>query len=196
MKFGYIRVSTRNQATDGNSIEAQKNLLLACGITEDNIFIDIKSGASIDRPQLKTLMNKLESNDMLVVTKLDRIARSVLDGSKLLKQLQDKHIILNVLNFGIFDDSNPTGKLMISIMFSFAEFERDLIKQRTFEGKAIAKQKSTYKEGRPKKFSENKLNAAIEMLNNGKSYKEVSQLLNISISTLTRYKRKKHDCNL
>ena len=137
MIFGYARVSTNSQARDGNSLEAQINSLKKAGA--EKIFSDVFSGSKNNRPELDKLLKIIQSGDTLIVTKLHRIARSVMHGIQLIEKLNDKSVIIDVLNMGIIDDS-PTGKLIRNIMLSFAEFERDIIKQRTQEGKAIARQ--------------------------------------------------------
>ena len=96
------------------------------------------------------LLQKIKSGDTLIVTKLDRVSRSVQQGISLINDLLEQGVRVHVLNLGQMDDT-PTGKLIRNIMFSFAEFERDMIVERTTEGKEIARQKPGYKEGRPKK---------------------------------------------
>ena len=178
MIFGYARVSTNSQARDGNSLEAQIHSLKEAG--SEKIFSDVFSGSKNHRPEL----------DKLIITKLDRIARSVMNGIQLIESLNSKGIIINVLNMGIIDGS-PTGKLIRNIMLSFAEFERDMIQQRTNEGKAIAKQKPDFHEGRPKKFSRAQINHALELLKNH-SYRQVTAMTGISHSTLVRAHRNKN----
>ena len=153
MVFGYARVSTNFQARDGNSLEAQINFLKEAGA--EKIFSDIFSGRKNSRPELDKLLKIIQSGDKLIITKLDRIARSVIHGIQLIENLSDKGVIINVLNMGIID-SSPTGKLIRNIMLSFAEFERDLIMQRTLEGKTIARQNPDFRDGRPN-FQERKL---------------------------------------
>ena len=121
-----------------------------------------------------------------LITKLDRIARSVMNGIQLIEDLNDKGVIINVLNMGIID-SSPAGKLIRNIMLSFAEFERDIIKQRTQEGKAIARKNPDFHEGRPKKFSKAQINHALELLKTH-SYKQVVAMTGISTTTLIRAK--------
>ena len=161
MIFGYARVSTNSQARDGNSLEAQINFLKEAGA--EKIFSDVFSGSKNNRPELDKLLKIIQSGDTLIITKLDRIARSVMNGIQLIEKLNDKNVIINVLNMGTID-SSPTGKLIRNIMLSFAEFERDMIKQRTLEGKAIARQNPNFREGRPKKFSRAQINHALELL--------------------------------
>lgn len=185
MVYGYARVSTTGQARDGNSLESQKELLLKFGA--EKIFFDSYTGTKIERPQLKKLLDSLKSGDMLVVTKLDRIARSIRQGSELIESLINKGIVVNILNLGIMDDT-PASKLVRNIFLSFAEFERDMIIERTQEGKVIARQKEGFHEGRPKKFKDVQVRHALDLLENN-SYKDVSEITGISISTLTRAKR-------
>ena len=113
------------------------------------------------------------------VTKLDRIARSATQGIELIQSLIDKGITVHVLNMGMMDNA-PTGKLVRNVMLAFAEFERDMIVERTGEGKVIARQNPDFKEGRPPKYGRAQLNHAMELLGNH-SYKEVSEMTGIRV---------------
>ena len=139
MIYGYARVSTRAQSTDGNSLEAQSNALKKAGAAE--IFSDTYTGATIDRPQLKWLLKVVNKGDVLVITKLDRIARTARQGLELIDMLNAKDVSVHILNMGGAIDNTPIGKLMRTMMLAFAEFERDLILERTQEGKKIARGK-------------------------------------------------------
>lgn len=188
MKYGYARVSTHWQASDGNSLEAQIESLNVAGA--DKIYMDEYSGRTTKRPQLDELLSVISSGDELIVTKLDRMARSVIEGSELIKRLQEKKITVNVLNIGCMDNS-PTGRLITNVMLSFAEFERDMIIERTQEGKNAAKRNNPdFKDGRPCKFSDEQMELALELLEKH-SYKEVSNMTGISKSTLQRAKNKR-----
>lgn len=184
VKVGYARVSTNKQAKDGNSLEAQEKALRDAGATI--IYSDAYTGTVKDRPELDKLLQELESGDTLIVTKLDRIARSVQQGIELIEELCNRGISVQVLNLGILD-SSPTGKLIRNVMLSFAEFERDMILQRTREGKEVAKEKPGYKEGRPKKYSKEQINLAVELLDTH-SYTKVTEMTGISRATLIRAK--------
>ncbi len=186
MIYGYARVSTKGQAKDGNSLESQEQQLREYGAVE--IYKDSFTGTKLDRPQLDKLLDKLQDGDTLIVTKLDRIARSMTHGSELVTDLISKGIRVHILNIGIMDNT-PSSKLIRNIFFSFAEFERDMIVERTQEGKAIAKTKSGFKEGRPKKYTEEQLRHAIELLKSH-SYLEVERMTRISKSTLIREVRR------
>lgn len=187
MIFGYARVSTRGQAKDGNSLEVQEKLLRESGAEE--IFIDSFTGAKLERPEFDKLLNQIQSGDTLIVTKLDRFARSVSQASDLITQLIDKGITVNVLNLGILSNSS-VSTLMRNVLLSFAQFERDMIVERTSEGKAIAKQKPDFREGRPPLYKKKQIEHALEMLTDH-SYKQVEELTGISKSTLIRAKKKR-----
>ena len=188
MIYGYIRVSTIKQANDGNSLENQENLLLENGVLKENIYKDIYTGTKADRPSFNELINKLEQGDTLVVTKLDRFARSMIEGSKIVNELIDKGVRVNVLNIGVMDNT-PSSKLIRNIFFSFAEFERDMIVERTLEGKQIKMKRDVDATlGRPKKFKKAQRDMAIKLLEKH-SYNEVSAMMGISRSTLIRYKK-------
>src|SRR5699024_8316787 len=102
-----------------------------------------------------------------------------------------RNIKVHVLNMGLIENT-PTGRLILSVMLSFAEFERDLIVERTTEGKEIAKQNPNFREGRPRKYSEKKVAHALGLLET-KSYKEVEEVTGISKSTLIRAKKRVKD---
>lgn len=138
MVFGYARVSTRGQAKDGNSLEAQEQQLRENGA--ENIYIESFTGTKIERPELDKLLNQIQSGDTLIVTKLDRFARSVSQASNLITALIDRGVRVNVLNLGILDNSS-VSTLMRNILLNFAQFERDMIVECTQEGKAIARQR-------------------------------------------------------
>lgn len=187
MKYGYIRVSTAKQANDGNSLEAQENQLLENGIPKENIFKDVYTGVKADRPNFTKLLKILKDGDTLVVTKLDRFARSMIEGSKIVNELIEKGVKVHVLNIGMMDNT-PNSRLIRNIFFSFAEFERDMIVERTQAGKEIAKQDPDFRDGRPKKYTKKQLEYAKQLkLEEKKTYKQIQLLLGISKATLCRY---------
>ena len=186
MIYGYTRVSTKGQARDGNSLEAQETALKNAGATR--IYSDAFTGTKAHRPQLDALMGILVAGDTIVVTKLDRIARSASQGMELIQSLLDRGICVHVLNMGMMDNT-PTGRLIRNVLLAFAEFERDMIVERTQEGKAIAKQSSDFREGRPRKFSTAQVNHALSLLGEH-SFKQVEQMTGVSKSTLIRYKNR------
>lgn len=187
MIYGYARVSTKGQAKDGNSLDDQRIKLTDAGAT--TIYEDSFTGTKTDRPELDKLKDVLKPGDTVIVTKLDRLARSASKGADLVNLWLKDGITVHILNMGLINDT-PTGRLIMQIMFAFAEFERDMIVERTQEGKALAKQSPDYKEGRPQKYDTEKMEYALKLLES-ESYKKVSKITGISVSTLTRAKRKK-----
>lgn len=141
------------------------------------------------RPELDRLMNVHASGDTLIVTKLDQFARSVSQASDMITKLIDKGVTVNVLNIGILSNSSMST-LLRNVLLSFAQFERDMIVERTQEGKEIARQHKGYKEGRTKKYSKEKMEYAMAMLQTH-SYTEVERISGISKSTLIRENRRK-----
>lgn len=186
MVYGYARVSTRGQAKEGNSLDAQIALLKENGATK--IYTDSFTGTKMVRPEFDKLTKELKEGDTLIVTKLDRFARSVSQASELITELIDKGITVNVLNLGILSNDS-VSTLLRNVLLSFAQFERDMIVERTQEGKAIAKLNPEFKEGRPR-TDKSKIDNALELLERY-SYKKVSEITGISVSTIQRAKRER-----
>ena len=183
MIYGYGRVSTPKQAKDGNSLDIQESQLRENGA--EQIFLDAYTGTVANRPEFDKVCAMIKEGDTLIITKLDRIARSVNQGTKIIEELLNRGVVVNVLNLGKMDNS-PNGKLIRNIMLSFAEFERDMIVERTQEGRRIAKKnKSDYREGRPKKYSKAQIKHAMELLETH-SYTQVVEMTGISKATLYR----------
>lgn len=185
MIYGYMRVSTAGQAK-GNSFEEQERLLRKNGATE--LYQDAFTGTRTDRPNFMKLLEKLDCGDTLVITKLDRFARNTAEGLSVVQHLLERGVKVNILNMGTIDNT-PTGKLILTVMLAFAEFERDMIVQRTTEGKAIARSKDNFVEGRPPKYDDETMQFALSLLEDY-SYREVADLTGISKSTLYRMHQK------
>jgi DNA invertase Pin-like site-specific DNA recombinase len=184
MKYGYARVSTT-----GQDLNAQLDALKNEGCEE--IYSEKFTGTKADRPQFQALLSALQTGDTLVVTKLDRFARSTAEALEIVKNLFERGVKVHVLNMGLIENT-PTGRLIFTIMSGFAEFERDLIVERTQEGKAIARQREDFREGRPPKFTKKQVQHALGLLQSY-SYKQVEDMTGISKSTLIRAKRKQSD---
>lgn len=188
--YGYCRVSTKGQL-DGNSLDSQREQILrdypTATIVEEQV-----SGAKAVRPKFDELVQRLESGDMLVVTKLDRFARSLSQGNDTVNALLSRGVRVNILNIGMLDNT-PNSKLIRNIFFSFAEFERDMIYERTQEGKAIARQRADFREGRPRKFNPEKVEEALNYIEEGNSYKKASEIYGISKTTLIRRMQERKD---
>ena len=187
MRYGYARVSTRGQVK-GNSLAEQRQQLMDSGCEE--VIEEQYTGTTTERPQLDALLTCLNAGDTLMVTKLDRLARSATEGANLIKELTDKGIRVNILNMGDVDE-RPQGRLLLHILLAFAEFERDMIVERTQAGKAVARTKAGFKEGRPPIARARKEAAVNMVLNEGKSYKEAAEAIGISKSTIVRAIREK-----
>ena len=131
------------------------------------------------------MIERLQAGDTLLVTKLDRFARSTADGSSLINDLLNRGVSVHILNMGLIDNT-PTGKLIVHILLAFAEYERDLIVERTQAGKEIARSKNGFRDGRPP-IDQKKKDFAVELiLKQQKSYNEVVELTGLSRSTVTR----------
>lgn len=181
MKYGYARVSTLHQ-----DLEFQIQTLKKEGCEE--IYSEKFTGTKADRPKFQDLLSILGTGDTLVITKLDRFARSTVHAIQTVRTLFEKGVKVHILNMGLIEDT-PTGRLVFNVMSAFAEFERDMIVERTQEGKAIAKLREDFREGRPKKFNKKQIEHALTLLESH-SYKHVEEITGISKSTLIRAKKK------
>ena len=187
MRYGYARVSTKGQARKGNSLEDQRNALIAEGVAPENIFVDKYTGSSIERPELDKLLALLREGDEFVVTKFDRFARTSIEGSIVVRDLVARGIKVNILTMGVADNT-PMGKLVVTMMFAFAEFERDMIIERTQAGKEIAKQKPEYREGRPSKRTPEFEECLAKVESGVMTVKDACAELGISASSFRRYR--------
>ena len=186
MIYGYARVSTSGQSKDGNSLEDQTRALQQYGCQE--IITEAFTGKTMERPQFQQLLKQLLPGDTLVVTKLDRFARTAIDGVATVRDLFDRGVRVHILNMGLVENT-LTGNLILTVMLAFAEYERGMIVERTQTGKAVARQDPNFREGRPKKFTATQMQHAMELLESGKSYKQVEAITGISKSTLIRFRR-------
>ena len=173
--YGYARVSSRDQ-----------HLKPLKDSGAQNIYQEKWTGTTTSRPEFEKLISVLLSGDTLMVTKLDRFARNTQEALETVENLKNRGVKVHILNMGFFDDS-PNGKLMFTMFSAFAQFERDLIVSRTQEGKAYAKKYDPhYKDGRPKKFTEEQVELAWELRKQGNTYKMINRKTGISIKTLQR----------
>jgi len=186
MIYGYARVSTATQGRDGNSLEDQVAALEKYGCQE--IVKEAFTGKTMERPKFQELLDSLQEGDTLVVCKLDRFARTAIEGVQTVRELFERGIRVHILNMGLIENT-LTGNLILTVMLAFAEYERGMIVERTQTGKVLAKQDPNYREGRPKKFTQEQLRHGLALLDQGKSYKRIAELLGISKSTLIRARR-------
>ena len=172
---------------NGNSLTDQETALRKAGA--ETVVADDFTGTKMDRPEFSKLMKELKDGDTLIVTKLDRFARTVVEGVTTVRELIERGVTVRILNMGTVENT-PTGKVTLSVMLAFAEFERDMIIERTQTGKQIARENGKRVDGRPNKFSEAKINHALDLLHSGNSYTAVEDMTGISKSTLIRAERK------
>lgn len=186
MIYGYARVSTTTQGRDGNSLEEQIAALKNYGCQE--IISEAFTGKTMERPRFKELFDRLQAEDTLVVCKLDRFARTAIEGVKTVRKLFQRGVRVHILNMGLIENT-LTGNLILTVMLAFAEYERGMIVERTQTGKAIARLRAGYREGRPKKYRPAQIDHALALLSSGMSYKQVEEVTGISKSTLVRAKK-------
>ena len=176
--IGYIRVSTDHQNT-----ERQLD-----GLDLDKIFIEKQSGIKKEREQLKAMIDYVREGDTVFVHSIDRLGRSLIDLKKIVEQLKNKGVSVvfhkNKLEF-MADKSNSTHELMFNIFASYAQFERDMIKERQAEGIAKAKAKGVYK-GKARKVTDKQI---LDTLSEGVSIRKTAELLGCGISTVQRVKK-------
>lgn len=182
MKYGYARVSTVAQDLTVQNEELKKE---GC----EAIFEEKFTGTKTDRPQFKKLLAKLQEGDTLVVTKLDRLARNTKEGIEVIENMFDRGIKLHVLNVGLLENTTM-GRFFLTTLLAVAEMERNLIVERTQEGKSLAKQRDDFREGRPRKHTKHHVQHALKLLENH-TYKEVEAMTGINKRTLIRRKNER-----
>lgn len=182
---GYARVSTKRQER-GTSLDDQRAALQSEGCQE--IYQDVYSGASMDRPEFDRLCAEVQPGDTIVVTKMDRFARTETEAYDQVLGWVQNGVKVRVLNMGTIEDTE-IGRLILHIMLSFAEFERDMIVSRCQGGRAYKRATDpSYREGRKPTYSRAQLDHAVDLLRDH-SYTDVSRMTGISRSTVTREAR-------
>ena len=186
MIYGYARVSTTGQEQNGNSLADQQATLKEAGA--EVIYSDTFTGKTMQRPEFTKLINALAAGATLVVTKLDRFARSAAEGAQTVQELLSRGVTIDILNMGRVDDT-AIGKLLVQVLLSFAEFERAMIVERTQSGRRIAITNGQLM-GRPEKYSKERIGYAMRLLEEGNSFPAVAKMTGISKSTLIRHRNK------
>lgn len=182
MLIGYARVSTHDQ-----NLDLQKDALEKAGC--EKIYVEQASGSSSSRPELEWAMETLREGDTLVVWRLDRLGRSLKHLIELVTELEDERIGFKSLTESM-DTTTTNGKLIFHIFGALAEFERNLIIERTQAGLAAARARGRTG-GRPPALDDKKIRVAVELYRNGEhSVKEICQIIGISPPTLYSYVRK------
>jgi DNA invertase Pin-like site-specific DNA recombinase len=179
MIFGYARVST-----DGQSVDAQVKALLDAGA--EKVFRETASGAKTDRVQLRRAIGLLGQGDTLLVTRLDRLARSTRDLLNILDSIAKAGAGFRSLIDAWADTTTPHGRLMLTVLGGLAEFERDLIRARTGEGRARAMARGVHM-GRPPKLTRHQREEALAVLAEGVATQaDLARRFNVSPSTISR----------
>ncbi|BAQ67088.1 recombinase family protein [Geminocystis sp. NIES-3709] len=178
--YGYARVST-----DDQTLQPQLDRLIDYGISTDRIYSDYAvSGSTHSRPNLDRLLEILQPSDTLVVVKLDRLGRSLKHLIETVELLKENCINFVSLTEGM-DTNSSTGRLLFNIFGAIAEFERDLIIERTNAGITSAKKRGVHC-GRPDKLNSEQQQLLVDLRQQGKTVREVCHLLNISKATYYR----------
>jgi len=179
MIYGYARVST-----DGQSVAAQVAALRAAGAGK--VFREVASGAKTDRAQLRKAIAALQASDVLMVTRLDRLARSTRDLLNTLATITGKKAGFRSLGDAWADTTTAHGRLMLTVLGGLAEFERDLIRTRTGEGRERARARGQ-KMGRPPKLTPHQQREAIRRRDRGReSVTDIGRSYNVSAATISR----------
>ncbi len=183
MKIAYCRISTREQV---ESLDNQEQTLLAHGCKRS--YKDIASGSKGERPGLSEALDYAREGDTIVVTRLDRLGRTTLDTLRTVQELDERGIKVEALDVNL-DTSTPSGKLVLNVIASLAQWERDLLIERTKEGLAHARAQGRVG-GRPSKLTKPQKKAILTSLESGMSQNEVAAAFNVSRSTIARIKAK------
>jgi DNA invertase Pin-like site-specific DNA recombinase len=178
MIYGYARVST-----DGQSVDAQVRQLRAAGAGQ--VLREVASGAKTDRSQLRKALAQLDAGDVLMVTRLDRLARSTRDLLNTMAAIADKKAGFKSLGDTWADTTTAHGRLMLTVLGGLAEFERELIRARTGEGRARAVARGV-KMGRKPKLTPHQAKEAVKRRDNGEPTREIARSYNVSHSTISR----------
>ena len=176
--YGYARVSTA-----GQTLASQDAQLHAAGCAK--VYAEKVSGAKTDRPELAKLIRRLEAGDVLVVTRLDRLARSTRDPLNILDAIGKAGAGFKSLSDAWADTTTPHGRLMLTILGGLAEFERELILARTGDGRARAKAKGV-RFGRPRKLTPHQRQEALQRLAAGETQADVARTYNVDATTIGR----------
>ncbi len=178
MKLGYARVSTEDQ-----TLQLQRPRLSDAGC--EKLFEEKISGAARHRPELERLLGEVRKGDVLVVTRLDRLARSTAELLIIAERLRDQGAGLQSLDEPWADTISPSGRMVLTVFAGSAEFERALIRQRTEDGLRDARKRGVLF-GRPKKMRPDQQQLAQELLKQGRSISEVARTFNVHPATIYR----------
>jgi len=178
MIYGYARVST-----DGQSVDAQVRQLKAAGAAK--VYRETASGKKTDRAQLRRILAELEAGDVLTVTRLDRLARSTRDLLNTVEAIVGKKAGFLSLGDSWADTTTPHGRLLLTVLGGLAEFEHELIRVRTSEGRERAKARGV-KFGRKPKLTQHQQREARARKAAGEATREIARSYDVSHSTISR----------
>jgi DNA invertase Pin-like site-specific DNA recombinase len=178
MKLGYARVSTEDQ-----TLQLQRPRLSAAGC--EKVFEEKISGAARHRPELAKLLDEVRQGDVLVITRLDRLARSTAELLGIAERLRAQGAGLQSLDEPWADTISPSGLMVLTVFAGIAEFERALIRQRTQDGLRDARKRGVLF-GRPKKMRPDQQQLAQDLLKQGRSISEVARTFNVHPATIYR----------
>jgi DNA invertase Pin-like site-specific DNA recombinase len=176
--YGYARVST-----NGQDLASQQAELMAAGCGK--VFAEKVSGAKTERAELAKLIRRLEPGDILIVTRLDRLARSTRDLLNVLATVGEREAGFRSLKDTWADTTTPHGRLMLTVLGGLAEFERELIRARTGEGRKRARERGV-KFGRPAALTPHQRTEALQRLASGDAQADVARSFNVSQATISR----------
>jgi DNA invertase Pin-like site-specific DNA recombinase len=176
--YGYARVST-----DGQSLASQDAELHAAGCAK--VYAEKISGARSDRPELAKVLKRLDTGDVLIVTRLDRLARSTRDLLNILDDIAKRGAGFKSLYDAWADTTSAHGRLMVTILAGLAEFERELILARTSDGRVRAKARGV-RFGRPSALTAHQRQEALQRLGKGEAQADVARSFNVSQATISR----------
>jgi DNA invertase Pin-like site-specific DNA recombinase len=190
MLIGYARVSSL-----GQSLNAQSDALTAAGAVR--LYAEKESGARSDRPQLRRCLEILEAGDVLLITKLDRLARSTKDLLTIIEELKTKGVGLKSLDDSWLDTTGPMGQFIVTMIAAIAELERHTILERTNAGRQRAMANGV-RFGRAFKLTEHQKAEVLKRIAEGETYTNIAKSYNVSYMTISRvnaWARVLHECN-
>jgi DNA invertase Pin-like site-specific DNA recombinase len=180
-RYGYARVSTGDQTNDPQIVALRRE-----GLSDDMIVQDTISGGvpALSRPGMASLLQSLMPGDSLIAAKLDRLGRDTLDVISLIRTLDKRSINLRILNIGV-ETNTPNGRLFLTILAGFAEFEREIIRERTIAGLEAARAAGK-RLGRRPKLTDRQKTHALTLSAAGQKNAQIAHVLGVSVSTIQR----------
>lgn len=180
-QVGYARVSTTGQTLDAQLAHLNE---AGCQL----VYSDTASGARVDRKELQKMLSALRAGDVVTVTRIDRLARSTFDLFAIVKRIEESSAVFRSLAEPWADTATSTGRLMLAVLASVADVERDLIRTRTAEGRVRARARGRHM-GRPPKLNSEQRREAVARREAGEAVAEIARTYNVNRMTITRLKK-------